>query len=1225
MKYDKYLNRINKLNKVLNALYRLRFVIASVVSITVVGVLTFEFTKGIVKVESFDKLTYSYGDVITASSKAFANSSEVQYKTENGGEWSSKAPVYPGEYLVRAISKNGFGSETTSDVIKFTIMPKDIEVSISQTQVTYGELPNISASLIGMDKITTYQVEYDNEFTAKTNVKVDKDSVTILDKNGKDVTFCYNVIEKKSEINILPRPLTLTFKDNEKIYDGKEISEYDGEISSGTLASGDEIIYLENETHQSSIGEYSYDKDFVIKHGDIDVTDMYSVNSNKGKLTINKIPLTAYSLDYCDFYNAKTLLENDAYQVKYDCPGLIEGHKVNVIFEGEYETYKDEIKPLETTSVFRIDVTDKDGNNVNDLYQISLNYGNITVSKREITINFGSLSKPYDAVELSCPLYDVTGNLFETDIVRVEEDLFPKITTPDVVENIVNSIFVYNEAGDIITDFYNITLNSGCLEITKPNIKFNMPTFGTITYDGEEHLLDDFSLCEEESDEIDEKFEFELINEPEICLRAGTYVSENEVRIWLEDMDVTDCFNVLPANRPESVILPRELNPQVYFIENNDTTVTYNSYEREIGLKFNDGEMIDTPYLDQTLILNAGTYTLSDLGFDILDENNESVYDCYKINNPSYLVINQKEINIVLPNANYVYDGQVHYIGLDYSQFVGDNAICDNDYLTDYGIYAQEVGDYTYSSDNIYCTNMANYIFNFDAESKTSTIEKRKIELDFNDFSGVYNGKDRDISFAIKSGSLAFGDSFVGASLNDGLYTSPVLSVKNTGTYNKSHFSNFFREDGKPLILNADGYDVTDNYEIVEDFDKTKVEVKPYELEATFVLQDESYYVYNGAEYFLDDVKFNKDIIDGHYYEVYNVATAKRAGSYINQKNSYIEIFDEYGENVTSNYQIKYNYWESLNIKKADVEIIVNDFTPVYDGLPFSSTYSRLVDGFTINTGSLYEDTVINYSIKDEANSIFITNRNLQDLVDITIYNDEYGENTIDDYNLTIVYGKCDYIKRDLYFQGINTTSSYNGNTPANLRIEPMGDEEFYARHNIVKDAGAIYINEVNVGKYDLHYDLSKWHIQNKNAGSAEVNNFVNFHFSNLERKANISQRRLTLTEKADTLEYGDRNAKESFKISNLLSGHVVYIEVNGLKEKVTTNKIEYEAITDMYERTPYGTEFYYNKNGVEKRIDPSIFKVYMVVNDIEIDITSNYSIEIEKENAHFYYPIYIK
>lgn len=1268
MRYDKYLNRINKLNKVINGIYRLRFVLASVASVTLVGVLTFEFTKGIVKLENFDKVEFVYGDIVSASSSAFANYAEVEYREVSQDEWNKEAPIYPGNYQVRGVSKNGFGSKTTSDPIDFTIRPKDVEVSISESQITYGDLPHVSASLFGIDKISTYKVKYDDEFTNKTKAVVDKKSVVIVDKEGKDVSFCYNITAKERELDVLPRSIFVSFADNEKLFDEKTIKQFDGEITQGNLAADDVISYKENEEQYSAVGEYTYQKDIKIMRGDKDVTHMYNIKTNTGHLKISKIPLTAYSLTYENSYNGKTLLENDAYRVKVECPNLVEGHKVNIAFEGDYETYKDSFKPLSTESIFSIRVTDKDDNDVTGCYDISKTFASIEVSTRDISIAFGSESKYFDGVELVNKQYSVGGDLLDNDVVKVDpndEDLFPKVFEPDTVSNIVSSVQITNPTLKAdVTDCYVIDFIPGILEVKKPHLVFDMLSFGEIEYDGKKHSLDEYKL-NDSSDEISsDTFRFKLANETNYAYRAQEepYYSYNSIDVYLNSNDfrVTDFFDI-DYNRAESIIKPKKINPYLYFADaGSPNELTYNKQYHEVKVGFNGSEIVDGEnfILNNNSFIKAGTYSLAkDMGYNIISPEWGDVTDCYEFDvlNVNSLVINKKNINVSLPTFGSVeYDSDYHYASLNTDQFVGDNALCDGDSIYETNpLEAIDAGQYDYKKDFVECSDPDNYKLNFNQDSVESKINKKAINIEFEGINSTYDGTSRYIKFKLAEGqSLASNDEFAYSTSEGNGFISDKLSIRNAGTYTRSSFKDFF-DNGQIKIVNKDtGNDVSNNYIITDNFDETSFVINKCQINVT-LNNSISPKIYNGQNYVFNEytVDPSTPLPSGHSIKIANAFTAKHAGVYtlddIDTDNPPLVnvYFNESLEN--SNFDINIiNGWSPVTINKKDITIKVHDFNPTYNGKGFSELFKANVDSIVDFDGDdIYEEdkefVKLNYSYKN--NPIFIGNDNitsLRDLVNIEIVDLRDEDNV--DYNLVVDgdWGNCVFNKREIYFKGVETTTGkaknpvfiYNQSTPSlsvlKEYVVSSGDKDFFDAHEVIKDDGAVKVRQdsnpltgIAAGTYNFECDASKFHLYNLEAGGAPVDDYVHINFQDLDKKLVIGKREVHVIQQKHQFKLGDfPKANEKFKVDGLCANEQVYLVVNGKEELVDPNKTDYESIIDM---TTVGGHTFKIKgaDGKDKEITNAQFKVFNSNGD---DMSYCYNIIVDKDPVKRGCPVWI-
>lgn len=1260
MRYDKYLKRIQTLNKVVNGIYRLRFVLISAASLALVSVMTFEFTKGIVKIESFEKLTYTYGELVSATSSAFANDAEVEYKEESATEWVKEAPIYPGNYEVRGVSTNGFGAKTTSKSIKFSILPKPVEISISNSQITYGDLPSASASLFGTDAIASYSVKYEDEFSFSTKVEIDKDTVVINDKNGNDITRCYDISTKEKEITVLPRPISVTFKNFEKVYDSKDIEEANGEITNGTLAGGDNIEFIENETHYSDPGSYQYSKDFVIKRGDVDVTKMYSVSTIKGNLKIAKVAINAYSDSYDNVYNGKTLLENDALNINVENEKLVEGHKAVVEFDEDVLNMKDFkgiVSNLKAT--FSIKILDAEDNDVTYTYDISTAYGTINVGARDLEITFGSGEKLYDGIALSNKVYACSEDLVSTDTVQINEDLFPSIVTPQSVMNFVESsdIHILDEDLNDITNYYNVSLVPGELIINKPKLYFDMPSFGDIVYDGQTHVLDNFELNSDYSDEISSSFSFKLTGDIRSYKDVGVYddnelgeFEKNKVDVYLGDDIVTDCFDI-EYQYYSSSIAPRSINPTFFIIkgENEVNEITYDSFTHDVGVKFGEDEIVsevDKPVINCEPLFNAGEYTLEDFEFDIIDiETGFSTYGNYQIEDFNTITINKKEVEVKLPNAVVEYKGDYYDFKLNEEEL--DVSICENDTYYAESLHEINVGEYEFTSDMFTCTNYDNYIFKFTpSESTVNKITKRPISINFSDFETTYNGENQYVPFSI-DGDLVEGHSVVGAPSN-------ALKVRNAKEYHKSDFSSFFGNDGelKLRIVDANNVDVTDNYEITENFDDVSVKVNPIKIGVKFSINGT--YSYIGEKYTFDDYsimdpefKASKDLASGETAEVIDAFSAKRAGEYINDNKALIQIngFDEEGNMVdtTGNYEITYSRWDKVKIGKAKLDITIDGFNDEYDGFVFKDHFESHKDLISCKVDgvdqALYEGTKVQISYKTDDTILFITNRSLQNYINVTLVNDSIEKPENDYYTNTatglfdinsITYGTVDYSKRALEFKGKKSNSTYSNETPNNLGIEYAGDTDgFYNRHQLLMEQGALSSDGIDYGTHNLLVDQSKFHLSTIiNDQGYDVTEYVDFVFSNLSKQVVIKRRSLTIKELGDEFFEGEKEkATEQFTISGLLKNDSLYlVNDNGVEEEVNSTKTDYSLIIDMKTAITVGTAFkYQDGSGNSAIIMSDQFRIKTYRDGKLKDVTNNYKINLTKDSVRFGNPIYIK
>lgn len=156
----------------------------------------------------------------------------------------------------------------------------------------------------------------------------------------------------------------------------------------------------------------------------------------------------------------------------YDCEplGLLPGHKVKSVDYtcapqtnvGKYDIELDNAK-----------IITADGADVTDLYQISYNYGKLTINKRSVTLTSESASKVYDGMPLTKHEVKVTGDGF-ADGEGATYNVTGTITNVGTTDN----TFTYTLNEGTKATNYTITKTEGKLTITEASA----PTPGTFDF-----------------------------------------------------------------------------------------------------------------------------------------------------------------------------------------------------------------------------------------------------------------------------------------------------------------------------------------------------------------------------------------------------------------------------------------------------------------------------------------------------------------------------------------------------------------------------------------------------------------------------------------------------------------------------------------------------------------------------------------------------------------------
>lgn len=167
------------------------------------------------------------------------------------------------------------------------------------------------------------------------------------------------------------------------------------------------------------------------------------------------------------------------------------------------------------------------------------------------------------------------------------------------------------------------------------------------------------------------------------------------------------------------------------------------------------------------------------------------------------------------------------------------------------------------------------------------------------------------------------------------------------------------------------------------------------------------------------DVTMSGTLAEGHTYEVGDFAELDRAGS---MQNSFIaKIFNAQGEDVSANYDIKYNFG-TLTMAKRQIIFMSKSKSAVYSGKPL--TLDRNTD-CSIDSGSLASpDHVITYTAGASASIVDAGETTATFTAKIT---DRNGEDVSGDYDIKYSYGKLTVAKRRIYMSSKDYFGVYDG------------------------------------------------------------------------------------------------------------------------------------------------------------------------------------------------------
>ena len=542
MLYQDYKEKINRRVKIRRTLRKYRVAIICAISLIALLMLSFMVTKGMVFGNTLENGKIEYGDKPAFEASAIFSDVRYQFATAQGEEWTNTVPVLLGEYKMRVVSNGVFG-ERYSDEQYFSIVPRKISVVAKEDTVVYGEVPSVSASLAFDDRVECDSFVFDDDTMTKTAVTPVKAGVKVTDKNGRDVTDCYEVSVVAKEITFTKRDITLTVGSVESEYNGEEFSHEAWQVTEGSLAYNDDVVKVVDGsfTTETGVGEYENKGEFRVVRGSVDITHHYNITKVSGTVTILQRPVTVYTNSIEKTYTGQEWYDI-GYTVDKNTP-LLEGHTISV------SGYNRLSVAGEIENLLSFVIRDKDGNDVTANYGFTHVCGRITVLAREITVQTESGTAEYDGGEHTFEGYGIVS---ETALASghalklVNKTVFVNATKGQ--ENLLE-LDVVDENGNSVLSNYKITYQNGTVTVTKKKITVQSgDLFGT--YNGSEQraetaFCEKAELCEGHTLEatfktgVTECLKTAIDNEFDLIIRDG---AKNDVT---ENYEVTRVYGKL--------------------------------------------------------------------------------------------------------------------------------------------------------------------------------------------------------------------------------------------------------------------------------------------------------------------------------------------------------------------------------------------------------------------------------------------------------------------------------------------------------------------------------------------------------------------------------------------------------------------------------------------------------------------------------------------------------
>ncbi len=902
--------------------------------------------------------------------------------------------------------------------------------------------------------------------------------ITIYD-GIEDVTTNYEIDTVYGNLTITKRPITVVFNDTSKVYDGTNVFKpnYNLDLTSGYELVEGQIIDLTAYSSSQNVGTWNtINHEMTIYDENEDVTNNYKIDTVYGNLTITKRPITI------DFYDTTKVYDgtNDfTPQYGLDLESVYDLVDSQIISDAVVYTVDSNWGDSKTVESFNVSIMDNNSNDVSENYEITPVYGNLTITKRPITVIFDDATKVYDGTNIFTPIYSLDlnngNNLVEGQIIS-EANVYTSDSNwgdSKTVESF--NVSIMNNNSEDVSDNYEISPVYGNLTITKRYISLVFEDAQKI-YDGTNIFdINSFTFVSGTSLATNQMIDIRAYSSNK---NVGTWNTINhEMTIYDENEDVTNNYkidtvygNLTITKRPITVVFN---DASKVYDGNNVFTPNYNLDLTSGGYDLVDGQTIDlTAYSSSQ---NVGTWNTINHEMTIYD-GIEDVTNNYDINSVyGYLTITKRPITIDFYDTTKVYDETTIFkpqYGLDLESGYD---LVDSQIISDAVVYTADSnwGDSkTVESFNVsIMDNNSNDVSeNYEITPVYSTLKitKRPITIDFYDTTKVYDGT---TSFTPNYNlDLNNGDNLVEGQVISDAYN--YSSSPNVGTWKATSYD---------ITISDGNEDVTNNYDLTPIYGNLTITTRHITVDFNVTSKD-----YDGTNVFkpsynLDLTSGGYDLVEGQIIDLTAYSSSPNVGTW-NTINHEMTIYDG-DEDVTNNYEIDPVY-SNLTITKRPITVVFNDTSKGYDGTNvFTPNYNLdLTSGYDLVEGHTIDLTA--YSSSSNVGTWTTINH------EMTIY--DGIEDVTNNYDINTVYSNLTITKRQIMDAKVEEFKS-NDDLP-NIEIisydamkqydgSPLSKDEYYIYGNLAPEHQVVIINDTEITNIGTIRNKFSSKIVDKNTG----------------------------------------------------------------------------------------------------------------------------------------------
>lgn len=410
------------------------------------------------------------------------------------GEEVTESPIGADDYtpLSNEPKKIKIGADSTQNVITFYYY-RNVKLTANSDTKTYnGEDQSVSGYTCAVAEMKNGRLEY-VPWTGEKPLIFDGISASgsgkDVNEKGYQVTFNESPIGehddlyyvKESQTGILmitPAPVTLQAPIASKTYDGTPLKAEDyGHSFVEGLDFADDFASISVEGSQTLVGSSASSVTYELKHGKI--PNNYNIQCIPGTLTIT--PVMDEVLVEIKGNTASVTYDGQLHKVDgYDASSIS-----NSLYTANDFTYNGVAKAEGTdAATYPMNLAETRFENTNTNFKNVrfevVTDGSLTISKREVNLSSGTVSKRYDGTPLTSDMVTIDGDGF---IEEEAWDVEAIGSVTNVSDGKVTSTITFKTSDKFNEDNYTITKDEGKLSITPRKVTLTSET-ASKPYDG---------------------------------------------------------------------------------------------------------------------------------------------------------------------------------------------------------------------------------------------------------------------------------------------------------------------------------------------------------------------------------------------------------------------------------------------------------------------------------------------------------------------------------------------------------------------------------------------------------------------------------------------------------------------------------------------------------------------------------------------------------------------